>query len=64
MTKKWLQMSCADSIFCLVFQVLFCFVDTHVIFTITVISLYTILPVNQNKIYHFEPEIVSECRKR
>ena len=44
MTKKWLQMSCAENNICLIFQILFCFVDVNVFFTMTDVVCCTVLP--------------------
>ena len=62
MLDKWIQMSCADIIFYLIFQVI-CFVDANVLFTMNVIALSTTLSGHQNKMYQFELEIVSELHK-
>ena len=42
-------MSCAENIVYLIFQILFCFVDDNVLFTMNVIAFYTILTGNQIK---------------
>ena len=44
MPKKWLQMSCAENNICLIFQILFCFVDVNVFFTMTDVVCCTVLP--------------------
>ena len=42
--KKWLLISCGDSIVCFIYQVIFYFVNDNMFFLITVIASYIILP--------------------
>ena len=51
MPRKWFRTSSADSIFCLIIQVLFSFVAANVFFPMTVMASDTILPGHQNEIY-------------
>ena len=62
-TNKYLKISCAASIVCFVFQLLLYFLDSNVLFPMTVVAPYTILTGNQKR-YQFDLERISERDKQ